>query len=324
MSACWPGVDCVTAQAPGGHQAGVHGVPPGPRPRPQPPGEVSRPPAPRVPRPRGCGGQRAATPPLHPLPHTWQPHSGTGDITIIIVIMLLLSTPPGHAHLHPLPRAAADPGGGPHLRGRRLPQVPLPAARVRHAAQRPPLARLPLELALGPEHPGHVPRLLPAGTLAPPLPPLLAALPRPQQLPLLLQQLAGGAARPGGRQGADRAQAALRRALPALVAGRGQRGVLLQPRPLLAPPLPPHLVTLLAHPRLAGEITPIVYPSSHLHCPPAVFRGGRECEVPAAGHGHALAEGGGARLEGQDRAKGGLQEPLQIRAQRAHRHQGEH
>ena len=67
-----------------------------------------------------------------------------------------------------------------------------------------------------------------------------------------------------------------------------------------------------------------LYPSIHLHCPLAVFRGGRECEVPAAGHGHALAEGGGARLEGQDRAKGGLQEPLQIRAQRAHRHQGEH
>ena len=44
--------------------------------------------------------------------------------------------------------------------------------------------------------------------------------------------------------------------------------------------------------------------------------------VPAPLHGHPLAEGGGAGLEGQDSHEGGLQEPLPVCPQRAHSHQG--
>ena len=93
----------------------------------------------------------------------------------------------------------------------------------------------------------------------------------------------------------------------------GLRCLLLLPGPLLPPPLPPNLVPQVAHTGLA------------------VLRGRGHDPVPLALHGHSLAEGGGAWVEGQAShegedgekkgdfqfkfASGGREKPLQIRSQ---------
>jgi hypothetical protein len=46
-------------------------------------------------------------------------------------------------------------------------------------------------------------------------------------------------------------------------------------------------------------------------------------QVPAAQHGHAVAEGGGAGMEGPHRAEGGLAEPVPVRSARPDSSKGE-